>query len=96
MARARLEVPAGRLGAVLAALSRLGAAVDAPQPRGDLSVADAVLPARSVHLIQQQLPALTGGEGLLESSFAGYQPVRGAPPVRTTPEGRSQPYKPQR
>jgi ribosomal protection tetracycline resistance protein len=96
MARARLEVPAGRLGAVLAALGRLGAAVDAPQPRGDLSVADAVLPAASVHLIQQQLPALTGGEGLLESSFAGYQPVRGAPPVRTTPGGRSQPYKPQR
>ncbi|HKD88676.1 MAG TPA: translation factor GTPase family protein [Streptosporangiaceae bacterium] len=85
MASARLEVPAGRLGSVLAALGRLGAAVDAPQPRGDLSVIDAVLPAASVHLIQQQLPGLTGGEGLLESSFAGYQPVHGTPPVRRTP-----------
>jgi ribosomal protection tetracycline resistance protein len=80
MASARLEVPAARLGAVLAALARLGAAVDAPQPRGDLSLLEAVLPAASVHLIQQQLPGLTGGEGVLESSFAGYQPVRGAPP----------------
>jgi ribosomal protection tetracycline resistance protein len=87
MASARLEVPAVRLGSVLAALARLGAAVDAPQPRGDLSVLEAVLPAASVHLIQQQLPGLTGGEGLLESSFAGYQPVRGTPPVRETRPG---------
>jgi ribosomal protection tetracycline resistance protein len=87
MASARLEVPAGRIGAVLSALTRLGAAVDAPQPQGDLSVLETVLPAASVHLLQQQLPGLTGGEGVLESSFAGYQPVHGAPPVRKTPAG---------
>ncbi len=80
MAGARLEVPAGRLGAVLAALARLGAAVDAPQSRGDLSALNAVLPAASLHLLQQQLPGLTGGEGVAEPSFAGYQPVRGPAP----------------
>jgi ribosomal protection tetracycline resistance protein len=81
MASARLEVPAARIGPVLAAAARLGAAVDASQPHGELSVLETVLPAASVHLLQQQLPGLTGGEGVLESSFAGYQPVHGAPPV---------------
>jgi ribosomal protection tetracycline resistance protein len=96
MTGARLEVPAGRIGAVLAAAARIGAAVDAPQPHGDLSVLDVVLPAAAVHLLQQQLPGLTGGEGVLESSFAGYQPVRGAPSVRKTTGDISQAYRPQR
>jgi ribosomal protection tetracycline resistance protein len=95
MASARLEVPAGRIGAVLAAVARLGAALDAPQPHGDLSVVETVLRAASVHRLQQQLPGLTGGEGVLESSFAGYQPVRGAAPLRATPpRDRSQAYRP--
>lgn len=85
MASARLEVPAGRIGAVPAAVAQLGAALDAPQLHGDLSVLETVLPAASVRLLQQQLPGLTGGEGVLESSFAGYQPARGAAPVRATP-----------
>jgi ribosomal protection tetracycline resistance protein len=89
MAAARLEVPAGRIGPVLAAAARLRAAVDAPQPRGELSVLETVLPAASVHLLQQQLPGLTGGEGVLESSFAGYQPVHGAPPVLSARRTRS-------
>ncbi len=32
--------------------------------------------------LQRQLPSLTGGEGVLESSFAGYQPVSGEQPTR--------------
>jgi ribosomal protection tetracycline resistance protein len=37
--------------------------------------------------LQRQLSSLTGGEGVLESSFAGYQPVSGEQPTRrrTTP-----------
>jgi ribosomal protection tetracycline resistance protein len=35
-----------------------------------------------VHELQQQLPALTRGEGVLESSFDSYQPVRGTIPTR--------------
>jgi len=35
-----------------------------------------------VHELQQQLPALTGGEGLLECEFDHYQPVRGTIPTR--------------
>jgi ribosomal protection tetracycline resistance protein len=32
--------------------------------------------------LHRVLPALTNGDGVLESTFAGYQPVRGEPPVR--------------
>ena len=82
MTRARLEVPAERLGTVLSALARLGAAVDAPVPRGDLAVIAAVLPSALVHALQQQLPGLTGGEGVLETDSGGYRPLHGRPPVR--------------
>jgi ribosomal protection tetracycline resistance protein len=82
MARVRLEVPGSRLGAVLAVLARLGAAVEAPAARGDLALVDSMLRAADVHGLQQQLPGLTGGEGVLESSFGGYRPVRGHPPRR--------------
>jgi ribosomal protection tetracycline resistance protein len=82
MASARLEAPAGRLGAVLSALARLGAAVDTPLPRGDLAVIDAVLPSARVQPLRQQLPGLTGGEGVLETDFGGYRPVHGRVPVR--------------
>ena len=82
MARARLEIETERLGAVLSALARLRAAVEAPRPHGDLSVIEAVLPSATVHILRQQLPGLTGGEGVLESSFAGYQPVHSSVPTR--------------
>ena len=64
------------------ALARLGAAVEAPSLRGDLSIIETVLPATRAHDLQRQLPRLTGGEGVLESTFAGYQPVAGDEPTR--------------
>jgi len=83
MAQVRVEAPAGRLGPVLSALARLGAAVSAPVPRRDLAVVEAIAPSAVVHALLQQLPGLTGGEGVLESSFGGYRPVQGAFPART-------------
>lgn len=80
--RVGLEVPAGAVGAVLTALARLGAAVEAPSPHGDLFTLDAVMPAARVPELQRQLPGLTGGEGVLESSFSGYRPVKSDPPTR--------------
>ena len=82
MASVRLELPASRVGAVLSALAKLGAAIQAPALRGDSSVIEAVLASASVHRLQEQLPGLTGGEGVLEAGFAGYEPVRGRFPVR--------------
>jgi ribosomal protection tetracycline resistance protein len=85
MAQVRVETPADRLGSLLSALARLGAAVGGPVPLGDLAAVEAVLPSALVHALQQQLPGLTGGEGVLESSFGGYQPVRSSLPARTQP-----------
>ena len=75
--RGRLEVPAGSIGVVMGALGRLGAAVETQSLRGNLSTIETVLPAARAHDLQRQLSGLTGGEGVLESSFVGYQPVSG-------------------
>jgi ribosomal protection tetracycline resistance protein len=82
MARARLDVPAASLGAVLSSLTRLGAEVSAPVCNGGEAVVEADLPSAAVHALQRQLPGLTGGEGVADTSFSGYRPVRGRAPAR--------------
>jgi ribosomal protection tetracycline resistance protein len=85
--RISAEIPTEAVGPVLAALGRLGGAAATPSPRGALSVLETALPASRVQHLRRQLPGLTGGEGVLESEFAGYQPVTSDPPrrKRTTP-----------
>jgi ribosomal protection tetracycline resistance protein len=80
--RAGVEVPTDSIGSVLPALARLAAVVGTPSAKGALSTIDAVLPAARAQELQRQLPRLTGGEGILEMEFAGYEPAGGAPPVR--------------
>jgi ribosomal protection tetracycline resistance protein len=80
--RTRLEVPTSAIGAVLPALARLGALVETPVPHGELSTIAAILPAVRADELHRELPGLTAGEGVLESSFAGYQPVASSPRVR--------------
>jgi ribosomal protection tetracycline resistance protein len=89
--RIAAEVPSEAIGPVLAALGRLGAAAAVPAPRGELSLLEATLPASHVRELRRQLPGLTGGEGVLDSEFAGYQPVTGPPPTRKrlTPDPRN-------
>jgi ribosomal protection tetracycline resistance protein len=82
MARVRLEVPAPRTGDVLSALARLGAATQTPLLDAELSVVAAVLPSARVRGLQEQLPGLTGGEGVLDASFGGYEPIHGGFPRR--------------
>jgi ribosomal protection tetracycline resistance protein len=80
--RAVLEIPPATIGAVLAALGRLDAAVEAPAQRSSHSTVEAVLPAARAQDLQRQLPGLTSGEGVLDTTFAGYQPVTGNQPTR--------------
>ncbi|TWF81428.1 ribosomal protection tetracycline resistance protein [Pseudonocardia hierapolitana] len=80
--RFHLEVPADTYGAVLPALSRLRAVPQAPLPHGTDYLLDGLLPAASVHELEQLLPALTRGEGVLESEFDHYEPVTGPVPRR--------------
>jgi ribosomal protection tetracycline resistance protein len=87
MVRARVDVPVAAVGAVLPALARLDAAVEAPSLAATRATIEAELPAAKVHDLERQLPALAAGEGVLETTFAGYRPVGGDPPTRprTTP-----------
>ncbi len=89
--RIAAEVPTEAIGQMLAALGRLGAGATTPSTRGELSVLEATLPASRVQELRRQLPGLTGGEGVIDSEFAGYQPVTGEPPIRErlTPDPRN-------
>jgi ribosomal protection tetracycline resistance protein len=80
--RVSVEIPTGAIGAVMAALARLEAAVETPSLRGTLTVIESVVPAVRAQDLQTHLPELTGGEGVLDSTFAGYQPVSGDQPRR--------------
>ncbi|HEX6447306.1 MAG TPA: translation factor GTPase family protein [Streptosporangiales bacterium] len=82
MHRFRLELPADALGPVLPVLARLGAVPHAPELTDAGCVLEGDVPAARVHELQQRLPALTRGEGVLESAFDHYRPVRGPVPSR--------------
>jgi ribosomal protection tetracycline resistance protein len=77
-----LEFPADVLGPVLSTLGALEAKPGPPTIDGATGSFDAELPSARLHDLQSRFPDLTRGEGVVESSFAGYRPVRGAPPSR--------------
>jgi ribosomal protection tetracycline resistance protein len=54
-------------------------------------VLETALTASRLQDLRRQLPGLTGGEGVLDAEFAGYQPVAGEPPTRKrmTPDPRN-------
>ena len=70
------------IGAVLPALARLRAFPRAQAASGSTCWLEGDIPVAATHELQQQLPALTRGEGTLESQFDRYQLVRGPIPVR--------------
>jgi len=78
----RIDAPATSMGSVLGMLARQGAAVHAQSIRGEEIRIEAELPADGVRALQRGLPAATNGDGVLDSTFAGYQPVHGEPPIR--------------
>jgi ribosomal protection tetracycline resistance protein len=87
--RFRLDLPADALAGVLSALSGLravprtqtaltsGAAAD-----GTWYAVEGDIPAAAVHDLELRLPALTRGEGALESAFDHWAPVTGRAPQR--------------
>jgi ribosomal protection tetracycline resistance protein len=70
------------LGPLLPALARLGAIPQTPTLRGSSALVEGDIPAARVHELRQQLPALTRGEGVLESAFDRYEAVLGRIPSR--------------
>lgn len=78
----QLEIPADTLAVLLPVLGRLGAVPQAPEVRGSSCTLEGDIAAARVHTLQQQLPGLTRGEGVLECAFDSYRPVTGAIPSR--------------
>ena len=77
-----LEFAASDLGPILAVLGELVAEPSAPAYQGPICVLDGVIRVAALHHLQARLPDLTRGEGVLETSFAGYRPIDGVPPSR--------------
>jgi ribosomal protection tetracycline resistance protein len=80
--RVHLEIPVDTIGGVMAALARLGADVGSPTQRGELAVLETVMSAGGARDLQRRLSGLTHGEGVLGSTFEGYEPAVGEPPIR--------------
>jgi ribosomal protection tetracycline resistance protein len=72
------EVPPDTVPAVLPVLARLRAVPLATTGEG----ISGEIPAARVHDLLRALPGLTRGEGVLESAFDHYEPVRGPVPSR--------------
>ncbi len=90
MIRLKIEAPSDTVGALLTSTARLGGTVEQALPLGTLSTIETVMPADRARDLQRQLPGLTGGEGNVETTLAGYQPLRGTPPVRRRTDSSSQ------
>ena len=80
--RFRLDAPVDTLSALLPALARLRAVPQVSATSGAWCTLEGDIPATAVHGLRQQVPHLTRGEGVLESSFDHYEPVRGPAPSR--------------
>ncbi|WP_327709000.1 TetM/TetW/TetO/TetS family tetracycline resistance ribosomal protection protein [Streptomyces sp. NBC_00464] len=83
MHRFRAEFPADTLGPLLPVLAHLRAVPGPPSVDGAHCVLEGEIPAARVHELQQRLPGLTRGEGLLETAFDTHRPVTGAAPRRS-------------
>ena len=82
ISRFSMEIPADTLGTVTPALARLAAVPLSAAVHTRTCTLDGEIPAARVHELQLQLPTLTRGEGVLDSAFDHYQPVRGPAPSR--------------
>jgi ribosomal protection tetracycline resistance protein len=93
MIRVSLEIPAGTTGSVLATVARLGGTAGTPvlraglAPLNPLTTVRTLLPAARAQDLQRQLPGLTSGEGVAETSFGGYRPVAAAPAEQAQSSG---------
>ena len=80
--RFELEIPERLYAAVLAALPRLAATPLETRQSGSHLVVQGTVPAVSVHALQQRLPDLTSGEGILTTRLDHFAPAVGPPPMR--------------
>jgi ribosomal protection tetracycline resistance protein len=78
-----LDLPSERIEPALTALPRFAAIpLTTTAARGGSSVVEGEIPAARIRDLQRELPGLTSGEGVLETSFDRYARVRDAVPSR--------------
>jgi ribosomal protection tetracycline resistance protein len=63
-------------------LARLQATASVSSTKDSWCTVEGDIPVARVHELRQQIPPLTRGEGVMESSFDHYKPVRGPAPTR--------------
>ncbi|MDI3402256.1 elongation factor G [Streptomyces cavernicola] len=80
MHRFRIEAPDDTSAPLLSTLARLGAVPREQRQHGAEWTVEGDVPAAHVHALEQRLPGLTRGEGVLETSFSHYAPTRTTPP----------------
>ena len=80
--RFHLEIPSDTFGAVSQVLARHEAPLQGIETLATSSQLEGNIAAARVHELQQLLPGLTRGEGVLASTFDHYQPIRGDAPTR--------------
>ncbi|MEO5948901.1 MAG: translation factor GTPase family protein [Candidatus Saccharimonas sp.] len=78
-----LEVPEETLGTIIAVLAQFHATASEMTTHERVYVLEGEIPVNFVHNLQQQLPGLSSGEGVLETTFSNYRPVVGQPPIRS-------------
>jgi ribosomal protection tetracycline resistance protein len=77
-----LEGPSSMLSAALGTLARLETTPRTTSTTESTFVLEGDILASRMHQLQQQMMAITRGEGVLEFTFDHYQPVKGTPPNR--------------
>jgi ribosomal protection tetracycline resistance protein len=80
--RFTLTAPERCLAALLPELGKFEAEIHGQASEGRLVVIEGEIAVRHVHALQQRLPGLTQGEGVLETAFSRHRPVRGEPQAR--------------
>ncbi|MGJ8527611.1 GTP-binding protein [Maritalea sp.] len=78
-----LELPMSAVGSIMPAIAKVGAQIQTSRPKGNSTIMEGLIAAGQTQNIQQLLPNLTGGEGVLECSFSHFTPMSGNPPHRT-------------
>jgi ribosomal protection tetracycline resistance protein len=79
---ATIELPSQCVQTVLTALGRLGASIEAVTARGELCLVRTTITSEAALQLHRSLPELTGGEGIIESTFTAYRPCKAATPRR--------------
>jgi ribosomal protection tetracycline resistance protein len=80
MTSVRVEGPAESGRGIAGVIVSAGGRILGQHAEGGRTTIVAFVQAGRVHEVQNRIPGLTGGEGVFETSFAGYHPVTADPP----------------